>query len=251
MKNECNVVKDLMPLCIDGVASEESQRMVEGHLEECEECAKAYADMHDELEQQMILENEKKEMEVVAKQLHARRIRKAVMSALLGLLAAVLIFLVAYHADEIAFRMKYVHWNGDLREEALFAKVSGDPYDEGMRYVHLSSSPSGSPDYEFIFESEILEDGKSWCLQVRAKYKGWNTEEYDAGGIFCYGGSEDGVWVGYSGEEYGYLPVSRVELLSGNTATVLWEVGDEVPTQREVLNEEQVIQDSMQNKLKQ
>lgn len=248
MKNECNVARDLMPLVIDGVASAESQGLVQTHLEECEECASVYADMQDELMQKQNAENERREMEAIAKQLRKRCIRKGIIAGLVGLVCAVLACLGVYYADEIAFRMEYVHLNGDLREEALFAKVSRHPSQEFVRYVHLASSPCGSPDYELKVESEILEDGASWCLQVRAKYRGWNTGEYESGMVFCWGHEQDGVWIGYSGEEYGYLPISRIELLSGDNATVLWELGDEVPTQREVNAEEQAIRESQPNR---
>ena len=35
---ECNVVRDLMPLCIDDAASEESRKLVVDHVWECEKC---------------------------------------------------------------------------------------------------------------------------------------------------------------------------------------------------------------------
>lgn len=237
-KAECNVVRDLMPLCIDGAASEESQGMVEGHLGECGECAQMYADMQDELVQRNA-EKERKEMEAVAQRLRKQRLRRAMTAGVAGFLVAVLLPLLfaVYYADEIAFRVRYVHWNGDLKQEALFAKVSGDPNDEVKRYIHIDSFPSGSPHFTWKFESEILEDGTAWCLQIRAVYKGRDTEEYDAGGVLCYGWPENGVWTGYSGEEYGYLPIVRVELLSGNTSKVLWELGDEVQPQYVVSNE--------------
>ena len=41
MKHECNVARDLMPLALDGAASEESQTLLDEHLEECADC-KAY-----------------------------------------------------------------------------------------------------------------------------------------------------------------------------------------------------------------
>ncbi len=37
-KVSCNVIRDLLPLDIDGVVSEDSKRLVEEHLEGCEEC---------------------------------------------------------------------------------------------------------------------------------------------------------------------------------------------------------------------
>jgi hypothetical protein len=41
MKNNCDVVTDLLPLYVDGVCSEESKKLVEEHLEECEACRNA------------------------------------------------------------------------------------------------------------------------------------------------------------------------------------------------------------------
>lgn len=36
----CNIIKDLLPLYIDGVASEETGKFVENHIAGCKECAK-------------------------------------------------------------------------------------------------------------------------------------------------------------------------------------------------------------------
>ena len=38
MKNSCDMARDLMPLTIDGVASEASRQYVDEHLRECAEC---------------------------------------------------------------------------------------------------------------------------------------------------------------------------------------------------------------------
>ena len=45
MKHECEVVRDLMPLYLDGAASESSVRMLRTHLAECPECATMLAEM--------------------------------------------------------------------------------------------------------------------------------------------------------------------------------------------------------------
>ena len=41
----CNIVKDLIPLYIDGCCSEESDRVVEEHLKDCSECKKLFEEM--------------------------------------------------------------------------------------------------------------------------------------------------------------------------------------------------------------
>ncbi len=41
----CNVIKDLIPLYIDECCSEETARLVDEHLKECESCLRVYNDM--------------------------------------------------------------------------------------------------------------------------------------------------------------------------------------------------------------
>lgn len=44
---DCNIIKDLLPLYIDNCCSKESIRLVEKHLESCQECRKTYDCMHE------------------------------------------------------------------------------------------------------------------------------------------------------------------------------------------------------------
>lgn len=48
-KINCNVIGDLLPLYVDGAVSEDTKKLVEEHLAECEECKKAAEDMGKEL----------------------------------------------------------------------------------------------------------------------------------------------------------------------------------------------------------
>ena len=45
MKNECNIVRDLLPLYIENMASEETRAFVEVHLSNCPECNEIYDSM--------------------------------------------------------------------------------------------------------------------------------------------------------------------------------------------------------------
>lgn len=45
MKNDCNVITDLMPLCAEGIASDDSVRLVEEHIAQCGECKAAFDGM--------------------------------------------------------------------------------------------------------------------------------------------------------------------------------------------------------------
>ena len=41
----CEIIKDLIPLYIDGCCSKESERAVEEHLSDCSECKKLFEEM--------------------------------------------------------------------------------------------------------------------------------------------------------------------------------------------------------------
>lgn len=45
MRTECDIVKDLLPLYVERITSDASNRMVEEHLEECERCSTVYHEM--------------------------------------------------------------------------------------------------------------------------------------------------------------------------------------------------------------
>lgn len=59
MKISCNIVRDLLPLYHDKVASMESNEMVNEHLTECESCKAYYAKMCDQKKSNRIVESYK------------------------------------------------------------------------------------------------------------------------------------------------------------------------------------------------
>ena len=48
MSINCKIVQDLLPLYHDGVCSEESRKLVEEHLSQCENCKRMLAEMDGE-----------------------------------------------------------------------------------------------------------------------------------------------------------------------------------------------------------
>jgi hypothetical protein len=51
-EEQCGIVRDLMPLVIDGVAGEASRQLVEAHLDECPDCRRVMEDMSAEIKAQ-------------------------------------------------------------------------------------------------------------------------------------------------------------------------------------------------------
>ena len=55
-KISCNVIQDIMPLYVDEIVSEDTKKLVEEHLKECEDCRKEMEKMRAKI----ILPNKKK-----------------------------------------------------------------------------------------------------------------------------------------------------------------------------------------------
>ena len=102
-KNDCPVVRDLMPLVLDRVASDESREMVEGHIGTCAECRKQYEDMKSVLPEDTRAEYEEEQkqftqaLEAVRKTRIKRRIRLVALAAAICL-AVTLAGLFSYDA---------------------------------------------------------------------------------------------------------------------------------------------------------
>ena len=46
-KISCNVIQDIMPLYVDEIVSEDTKKLVEEHLKECEDCRKEMEKMRE------------------------------------------------------------------------------------------------------------------------------------------------------------------------------------------------------------
>ena len=49
-KISCNIIRDILPLYVDGVVSEDTRAMAAEHLEQCGECRKQYESMKNKVE---------------------------------------------------------------------------------------------------------------------------------------------------------------------------------------------------------
>lgn len=240
MTNKCNVARDLMPLVIDGVASEESQQYVDEHIAECTECALTYGAMRVELPRAN-QEKERAEMEKAAKKLR----RKHILRGIVGTVLSVMIVMACYfgiqrglnwHAEKQIIE-RYICENGDLKLEALYYDASQQPGDLRVQ-VDIHSFPSGNLVFKPQPDHVVVNDGTGICVRYRAVYapddeRGTTSTHNWSGRV------EDGVWMQFADDlrdENGRLvslPIVRVELCAGEDSVVLWELGDELQTPEE------------------
>ena len=83
-KENCKIVKDLLPSYIDGLTSEETQKYIETHLEECNECKETLENMKKDFE--------KEKKDITNKSIkYAKKINKKIKCLLLIILIFILL----------------------------------------------------------------------------------------------------------------------------------------------------------------
>ncbi len=99
MKYPCGIIRDLLPLYIDGVCGSDSAAAVENHLRECEGCRRLYGEMRSEtcLDGRAANESEDVNMEESLKKVKGK-INRKIMTAVICAAAAAVIFAVGYSA---------------------------------------------------------------------------------------------------------------------------------------------------------
>lgn len=119
MKYKCDVVKDLMPLCLDHEATKASEQTVIEHLAECKECAAYY----EALDKDVLPTEEKKEFEnnyrMLAERLRKRKIAWKVFSVVASVLMWCVVFVsLAYAGGYRTNSRAAVELSGRLNESS-------------------------------------------------------------------------------------------------------------------------------------
>ena len=95
MKDNCQMVRDLLPLYAENVASEESRKFVAAHLEECEACRNHLKELQAALpeESRKMTEEEEAMFQQKVRELLRKRRRRMLRNVLVGIIiGAVLLF---------------------------------------------------------------------------------------------------------------------------------------------------------------
>ncbi len=103
-KITCNVIRDLLPLYVDGVLSEDSSSLVEPHLSTCEGCSEYFHALKASVGQFMQKKNsdDKAALKKIRKKIHSKRLLTVVITAV----CAVFVIGLSYHA--VFFHEKYI-----------------------------------------------------------------------------------------------------------------------------------------------
>lgn len=229
MKNKCNIAKDLMPLVIDGVASEESKQYVDEHIAECTECAVAYGEMR------VILpraneEKERAEMEKAAKKLRRKRIFRVVLAAVLS----IAIFIGGTFAwNEIEYRLTQ-----DRSQTMTLDEYTARLVQTKAGNVIVCVNLNGRDDLDSVMKRHVRWSGIKNNTKNVLEIEMLKTPipQYLSGDdanilkmlrVYFGGSVVDGEWynvVNESGESW-----DEVALISGEDRKVIYTKGDSIP----------------------
>ena len=236
MKSKCNVAKDLMPLVIDGVASEDSQQYVDEHIAECTECALTYGAMKVELPRAN-QEKERAEMEKAAKALKKKRRKRVLWTALISVVMYIVVFVggdwlyhtltlsTQYPMDKDEFTVQ-LYKQSDGAGLIVFDMVQDDAvcgvsmgYGNGILNLYMNEPvlQLGDERYEKMYGG--YRTNKLGFIDDR----GWmNIAEWQ-----WLGGSVDGR---ESYIERNQEPIKEIWINYTNEQELIYKHGDEVPT---------------------
>ena len=154
---KCEIIRDLLPLYIDGWTSKESNQEIEKHLKNCEECQKYYQEMTGDIDNFSVITNEEIEDVNLIKKIKKKNRKKA-----LG------IFVGAFVLSGVLMGVGF-HWtHGVAMYENVILNygVQGD-----TAYLTLQ----GKPGYELNF-SGATDQNKS-SLKVMYARNIWGHDE--------------------------------------------------------------------------
>ena len=154
---KCEIIRDLLPLYIDGLTSKESNQEIEKHLKNCEECQKYYQEMTGDIDNFSVITNEEIEDVNLIKKIKKKNRKKA-----LG------IFVGAFVLSGVLMGVGF-HWTPGVamyENVILNYGVQGD-----TAYLTLQ----GKPGYELNF-SGATDQNKS-SLKVMYARNIWGHDE--------------------------------------------------------------------------
>lgn len=220
-KISCGVCKDLLTLYVDGLTCEESERLVEEHITECQDCKSTYEAMKDagvtkvSKGDKMAAEQFKHSMRKIQKRFLSKKIRTILVSAFgisVVLLTAFYFLFFRYYtvaADEAKITDVCMLENGNIAFKA------------GMK--------DGSAFMTAVFiRGDYFENGEKDALYMRAKHtlisidNDWPAEYYDAIVNYKDVDIEDDIIDYVYKKIYFGLPDDENKIL-------IWEEGDEIP----------------------
>jgi hypothetical protein len=115
MKNNCDIVRDLLPLYLDDICNESSRKCVEEHIQGCEECRKLLQEIKTDLPEQLV--SIPKEEDVLKRT--AWQMNKRAIGCATGITAIVLYWLIYLWQNCLSNQGNYFYFSYQFHESYM------------------------------------------------------------------------------------------------------------------------------------
>ena len=177
MNIKCEVIKDLLPLYMDGVASEESCALIEDHLKECEDCRQYLDLLQEDLPDvsEVSLADETASLRKIKRRLRRNRVLVVLVTMVFAVIAGLVI-----HSQHLT---EYV---GSLDENLSYELPAGYELMESQTDSNLDSvsyvrKTDNSLETITIYYDGLYESEASYVME-----KTFSVDEDTRGGITRY-----------------------------------------------------------------
>lgn len=176
---KCEMIRDLLPLYIDGLTSKESNQEIEKHLKNCEECQKYYQEMTGGIDNFSVITNEEIEEVNLIKKIKKKNRRKAIGIFVGAFIMASIFMGIGFYLTHGVAMYEDVVLNYGVQGDTAYLTMQGKPGYE----LNFSGSSDGNKsslkvmyarniwkdDSEVRWEGEIDTNGKSckWVLEFK------------------------------------------------------------------------------------
>ena len=98
MKISCEIIKDLLPLYQDGICSDESRKLIEEHLQSCDECKEILKNMSQTVDISCNMESyeEVADLKNLSKKLNKKMMWSMVKGAFSALVIVAVVLIIIY-----------------------------------------------------------------------------------------------------------------------------------------------------------
>lgn len=171
MSKQCNIVRDMLPLYVDGVCSEATTEMVKEHLVNCAECNKICEQMYSHTSEDVLCEESKSVIEAAAFAWKKRK-RNAFKKGFAIAVIITFILLGSIIGGYFYARSLPVDWDAGACAGG-YATFVFDKYSSELvqKYIDGSSNKSNIISIEAIRGTQSAEwEGQTIFLQFDIKY---------------------------------------------------------------------------------
>ena len=124
---KCEIIRDLLPLYIDGLTSKESNQEIEKHLKNCEECQKYYQEMTGDIDNFSVITNEEIEDVNLIKKIKKKNRKKALGIVVGAFVLSGVLMGVSFHWTHGVAMYENVILNYGVQGDTAYLTLQGKP----------------------------------------------------------------------------------------------------------------------------